>query len=516
MNKKLFVVSGLLLVLLASSGVNAAPDGDQAPIGQSSSWAPYEDAPFWRGQVTHDMTSPKTNQFLGSYDGVAYDLASEFGLQIWEYDTLYDNSAANLTVAPHEVDFTTWNSTGLVREPESSANSGEWAETDSGSKLSTQIATANDKQYAPNALRLDFDMSTEGTNIAYLQTSYDVGISNSKYFVFGAYIVSETLNTTNYDFFVQLSDGTNEMKVTNKEGATNYAATNAGGDELVTFDMDTGDTVFFSAKISDWDSWDSTFSFDSVQTVTIYFNNGGYAATGEFVVDIFALEFLDSAPYFGDDEGDVISDSTTDHVLFNVSDPSSPDMTIVASEMSAKVNSIEDGTIDFVSFMTTDDPVLYDSTKRIEYTYDPIIDLDEDGTVSNAVTWSSLSARMMLGGSEADYLSIKWEGSESKSLVLNEERGDFITIAESLATDTYYKLEILIQYSSSEYNFIVSGNTEDEPDGLIGWIGVTVIGGVAALVGLFSRSGGKKVNKQKGRFTNRVNKGGSFSSRRRN
>lgn len=511
---------GLLLFLLAIQTVGAAPDGDQAPIGQKSSWAQYEDVPFWRGQVTHDMISPKTNLFLGQYDGQAYDLASEFNLETWGYDELYDNNAANLTANPAEIDFTSWNTSGLIREPETSdIDDGEWAETDAASLLTTSIAKTAGGTYAPDALHMVYSASNVASSSAYLHTNFANAISLDKYLVVGLKINSETVNATTMEFNINMweeREATGEyLQVRMYEDATDGGfQVSASAYERVRFDMDDDDVIMYVAKLSTLDGYNSEVTMSGISSMRIHFTTSA-AHSGIINVDIFALDFLDSAPYFGDDEGDVISDSPTDHVVFNASDPSSPDLTIVAEKLNSKVDSIEDGTVDFVSFMETSNVDIYEDTNRINYVYDPIIDQSDDGIVNSAVTWSSLTARMMLGGSEADYLSIKWEGTESKSLVLNEEQGDFITLASSLAEDTYYHLETLIQYTDSEFEFIISGNSASSTPWYFQPFTI-VLGGIAAALAKIGLGGpSKSVNKTKTRFQKKTVRKQKFKPKRR-
>lgn len=489
------ILSMAVLALLVTSVAQAANDGDMKPQGVSSDGSyikAHEDLPFWRGQITHDMSSPRTNPFLGSYDGSSYDLASEFGLETWDYDEFYDNNGANLTANPAEVNYNQWNTSGLIRMATSTTEDGAWSESDASSLLTSSITKTGGKQKASDSLHLVFGSSSGASSAANYNTNFASEISENKYFVFGAYINSETINFTSsysvyFELYEQRSQSGDALRVVLKEGATDWATVTSSTNHMVTFDDDQGDVIFFVKKISEWDDLTTNVDLTGINSAKINFNPQGSGFEGIISVDIFAFDFLDSIPRFGEDEGDLLT-SSDDYVSFNVTDPSSADKTVLASKINSNVASIEDGTIDFVSFLETSNVITNDDSYRIEYQYDPFIDEADDLIVANAVTWSSLTIRMMMGGDENDYLSIRWEGTQQKTLVIDEEPGDFITIASSLAEDTTYTLNIIIQYSAFEYNFVLNGNSQDNSS-LVQKAILWVLGGVAAVAAAMKLGG---------------------------
>lgn len=488
---KLKLISYLVLVLLfiSVSPSMGVPDGDQKPIQSSDGTyvITHEDIPFWTGTVTHDMDMPVTNPFHGTYEGVAYDLSGTYNLENYGYDEFYDNAGQNITVNPAEVRYSKWNTSGFIRAHESSAVDGEWAETDSASISTTGIVNVDSEKDGAQAMRISvIESGASSMNVQYT-TNFANAISMDKYLHLIVNVESRTLNASDLNLqlimYENAGQSGNNLVIKFQNGKTDWNVVNSGGtSEITEFDFDTGDVIAFTAKLSDWDSADSTVTLSQIGSMKWYFYSGS-AIAGNALIDVIALDFLDSAQYLGDDEGDIVSTSATDHVLFNVTNPSSPDLVINTETLSGNVKGMANAQIDYVAFMQTEDRELFESTNRINYKYQPFLDIDtvEDLTISNAVTWGTPSVKMLMGGDEADYISLLWEGTETKSIFLNEEVGDFVTIASSLSTDTIYALEILIQYTSDEYNYVIRNNSR-QAEGLIPKVALWVIGGIVALL----------------------------------
>lgn len=512
----------IALVLMLSSQAVAQPDGTQAPIGKLDSefLDDWYDVPFWKGTITHDMVSPVTNPFLGQYDGSAYDLSSRYGVQDYEYDTLYENEGANITANPAEINYQTWNHSGLIRKPVTTdLDDGEWDETDSGSLLTTSIVKTGGKQYASDALHLVYS-GTDSSASANLLVNFPSAIPTTKYFVFGAYINSESMNVTASAtiYLYEERDGSSSgdyVAIALGEGYTDWSTTTSSGTHLFKFDDDASDVIFFVYKLSDWDDKTTNVDLSGISSARIGLKYDANVNTGAINMDIFAFEFLDSIPRFGRDEGDITSDSD-DYVSFNTTDPSSADKVVLSSELSTKVTSIEDAQIDFVAPLETTTVNTYDDLNRIQYIYDAHIDQEAstENIINNAVTWGSLSMNMLMFGGEDDYLQVDWAGNEKKSNFLNEEQGDFIQLATSLAVDTQYHLEVLIQYSSADYAFILGNNSSDNTNFIMG-IFVSAIVFIGALISKLSPKAGGTVSKQANRLrSKKVNKQGFKPARR--
>ena len=97
----------------------------------------------------------------------------------------------------------------------------------------------------------------------------------------------------------------------------------------------------------------------------------------------------------------------------------------------------------------------------------------------------------------------------------SKRKGDFITISSSLAVDTTYHLEILIQYSSTVYNFIISNNG----DGTTPWYMqpfVWILSGFGLVFGYLKLAGPQNfVNTQQAKIKSRNITKQGFKPRRR-
>ena len=459
MNKKVILFTIFFTALFAVSSLNTAIVF--AAVDGTAGSADMYDSAAIIGTLTKDITDT-SNIFVGTYgDGLSYSL-SDFNLKSGE---IYDSSSSsddangfgNVSFNPAFAIHDYYNSTGLL-------NKADYTETDSSSLLTVQTDTVASKVGAPPSLRLYFSGTdtTAKADITYELTS---GISTDQYFLFGAYINSETLNISTSMMLAFLDAAGNSFRFYLSEDATDWSVGSASDKETISFDDDAGDTILICLKLSDFDSYQSAVTISSITKVSFSFNAYSSAFSGAISVDIFALDFIDSVAKAGIDRGDELT-SESDYVALNITDPSSP--TLKVREIDSHISKILDADIDFIYTPNPTSEIYDDSDFSVTRKWEIMIDTKTDWI--DEVSFSNMKLYYVLGASNSKYSKFQYAGQEKSSLLLNEEAGDAILLSDSIEIDTVYLLEVTRTYTADEFDDMISGASLGFFESAISWV----------------------------------------------
>jgi len=433
MNKKAILFTIFFTALFAVSSLNTA----LAAVDGTAGSADMYDSAAIIGTLTKDITDT-ANIFTGSYgDGQTYSL-SDFSLRSGEiYDSASDddnNGYGNITFNPAFALNDLYNSSGYLLS--------EWTETDPGSTLSVLTANVADVSSNPASLRLFSSSSTGTTSHAYLSKTLTASVSLDKYLLFGAYINQESLNISG-SLRVELTDiSGNKLNIYLQEDTTDWSIGSGADFEQLNFDDDAGDTILICSQLSEIDSWSSAIDLGSITTVTLRVVPIN-AWQGQFSIDIFAFDFLDSPAKAGLSRANELS-TANDYIALNVTDPSSPGLKI--RQIDSHISRLNDAKIDFIYSYSPDSEIYDDTDFSVTRKWEMMIDTQDDW--SDEVSFSNMKLYYVLGTSASKYSKFQYAGQEKSSLLLNEEAGDAILLSDSIEIDTVYLLEVTRTYTA--------------------------------------------------------------------
>jgi hypothetical protein len=446
LKNKLIILSGFLaisLMVFSSVSVNAVVDGNVGTI------AVY-DQPIISGTVTKDI--PYTSDiFKGNYGVSSTYTLADFSLASGE---IYDYSSTatypgygNISFNPAEATHTSYNSSGLL-------DFDDWTEVDTGSSLTVyEAADTGSVVNAPPSMRM-YGSSTGTATAAYIHQLLANPISDSKYFVFGAYIGQESLNITT-SFILRLYDAAgNRIAIKLSEAATDWTSGGAGSEETISFDDDPGDVIFMCAQLSEIDNWDATFAHGSITEIRLYIADGSSAWEGTISIDIFALGFVDTVVKAGLDKGDQAS-IANDYVVMNVTDPSDADLNV--REIDSAIGHINNADIDFIYTPAYEDATYTSSTKTANFEYEIMVDTETDWV--DEVTFGTMTLYFTMGTDATAYSVFTYGGTDRSDDLNNEEQGDAITLG-TVVEDTVYIFEFTRTYTTDEWADVQPGITD--------------------------------------------------------
>ena len=446
---KLISICGIFLVLMLLSSVQAATDG----ITGSTNGAV-----MLKGQVTKDITNINS-LFDGITGSNTYSILdnstglSNIRLLSGEYtDSAGADQYGNISLYPHQVISSVYNSTGNL-------DKSEYTETDSGSIMSVTYDTIQSVTTQADSLRL-YSVHSAQTYVPSLKKDFTASVSMQKYFVFGMYINTNTLNSST-DFQIALWENpgaTGKAIVLRFNSGTAWSHSNSGGNyEYVNFPSTGSSDVFIQMKLSDIDGLESLNTFTSIGSIQLSINPNSEKTTGVFSADIYALEFTDDIAKLGYDRTDQVS-AANDFVALNYSTSE-----LKVRELDSKISYVTDATIDFVADVSSTDvydPDDYRVTK--DYTFK----LGTPATWQDDVIFSNLAVYHVLEADYTDYTSYSFESTDLSTSILNEEPGDVIVASSSISEDVEYTLKYQVQYTQAAYDALIASESMSWTDWL--------------------------------------------------